>query len=125
MIALGSPFHGLYESLYKSWEDSPVFHVSLDPRAEKQMKKLGPDFQERARKVIGKVHGHPVAAPHPLVTRMNENQHNQTGLDWGRREGYTLGDYRIRMIGKLDGHRMTILHIGTREDSKHTGRTAR
>jgi mRNA-degrading endonuclease RelE of RelBE toxin-antitoxin system len=125
MIDLASPFYALYETLWKSWETSPTFEVSFDERAEKMMRKLGPEFQRRAKKVISGVHGQPVAAPNPYLTRMNENQHTQTGLDWQRREGYTLGDYRVRMIGRLDGHRMTILHVGTREDSKHTGRSAR
>lgn len=126
MVQLGSPFYALWETIAKSLSGkSDLFHVELDERAQKQLKKLGPEERKRALRVIGKVHGTPVSDPNQHVTRLNESQHKNVGLDPASRSGYTLGDYRIRMMGQLTGNKMRVFDVGTREDSKHTGRTAR
>lgn len=125
MIRPGSPFFQLYADLKKSQDNAPRYEVELHPKAEKLLRKMGAEEQGRAKKIMARVHGHPVDQPHPMMDRMNENQHNQTGLDWSKRNGYTLGDYRIRLMASLEGNKMTVFHVGTRESSKHTGRTAR
>jgi mRNA-degrading endonuclease RelE of RelBE toxin-antitoxin system len=127
MIDPTSPFFGLYQALRKALggDDPQRFHVELDPKAQKLLRKMGPEEQTRVKKVIGKVHGTPLNVPNPHLTRMNENQHVQVGLDPAKRNGYTMGDYRVRLMGTLDVHKMTVFHVGTREDSKHTGRTSR
>lgn len=123
MISPSSPFFQLQERLCKS--SGPTFDVVLNDKAHAHMKDLGPEERKRAQKIINRVHGSPISAPNPHVSRMNENQHVQVGLDPRARNGYTLGDYRIRMMGRLDGQKMTVFYVGTREDSKHTGRSRR
>jgi mRNA-degrading endonuclease RelE of RelBE toxin-antitoxin system len=126
VIDPSSPFFELYTALRKAFgNDAPRFNISFDPKAQKLLRKMGPEEQNRVKRVLGRVHNTPVHVPNPHLTRMNENQHIQVGLDPAKRNGYTLGDYRVRMMGTLDGHEMTVFHVGTREDSKHTGRTAR
>lgn len=121
-----SPFSAIWATLAKGGQGpSPrVFHVQLSGKAQKQMAKLGPDFQGRVKKVIARVHNTPIDQPNLYLTKLTENQHKNVGLPHGS-TGFSIGDYRSRMLGVLDGHVMTILDVGTREDSKHTGRTPR
>lgn len=125
MVDVGSPFFRLYQALLKSMGPDQQFHVELDAKAQKLLRKMGPEGQNRVKKIISKVHGTSLTEPNPHVTRMDEPQHVQVGLDPSKRNGYTLGDYRVRMMGVLNGNKMTVFHVGTREESKHTGRTAR
>lgn len=124
MVDLRSPFYSLWSSLFKS-NGQKLFHVEMNDQALKQFGKMGSEEQKRVHKVIGRVHGTPVNVANPHMTRLNESQHLKVGLDPEKRNGYTLGDYRVRMMGELNGHRLTIFDVGTRESSKHTGRTAR
>lgn len=123
MITSASPFFGLWTDLTKSSGDR--FDVVLSKDAQRHLRKLGPEFQQRAQKVLGRVHGASMADPNPHLSRMNDNQHKQVGLDPKLGVGYTLGDYRVRMMGQLQGDKLTVFYAGTREDSKHTGRSAR
>ena len=117
--------HVLHQALRKALGESVGFHVELDKAALKQMDGLGHEEQRRAQKLIDKVHGHPMHEPHPAISRLTEPQLRAIGLPHTSRNHFTVGDYRVRMMAELQGNKLRIFDVRTREDSKHSGRTRR
>lgn len=125
MIDVSSPFYALYEELQKALETGLHFEVELDKQARKQWDGLGHEWQRRGQKLIDQVHGSPLSRPNAAMARLQPQQLKAMGLPHTSRDHYSLGDYRIRMMGELQGNKLRIFDVRTREDSKHSGRTRR
>jgi mRNA-degrading endonuclease RelE of RelBE toxin-antitoxin system len=125
MVDLNSPFYPLYELLLKSLGEQPTFEVEFDKAAKKQMDGLGFEGQRRVQKLVDRVHGTPLHQPNPSLTRIEPQQLKAMGLPHTSRNHYTVGDYRLRMMAELQGNKLRIFDVRTREDSKHSGRTRR
>lgn len=124
-MQLGSPFFGLYEALLKSEFGRPrVYQVEFHPDAVKQLKKLGPEFQKRAQKIAGQVHGSPATEHNPHLRPLAPHEMASAGFGTGAKAGYLMKDYRTRMIGFREGDRINVVYVGTREDNVH-GRSVR
>lgn len=125
MIAIESPFYPLYEALLKALGEGQNFEVILDKPARKQWDALGHEWQRRGQKIIDRVHGSPIHQPNPALARLEPAQLRAMGLPHTSRNHFTVGDYRLRMMGELQGNQLRIFDVRTREDSKHSGRTRR
>lgn len=124
MIDTGSPFFALYSDLQKSLDpEDNTFQVEFTDAAHKQLRKMGPEYQKRAKTVASRVHGTAIHNPNPHLDRLEVPQLRAMGGDANSRNQYVMKDYRIRMIASREGNRLIVNDVTTRENSKRTGRT--